>query len=77
MRVALAVAVGEDQGVPVRGVQRGERAFKVEDSHVAGVGFGLAPFSPSGVWEAAGASALESGAVYGSLSEAQDGEDLI
>ncbi|WP_348263195.1 hypothetical protein P8935_01245 [Telmatobacter sp. DSM 110680] len=66
--VSYSVAIGEHQGVLVRGVQRGERALKVDHSYVAGVGVGLAALSPTGVGVAGGASAFEGGAFYGPLS---------
>jgi hypothetical protein len=64
----LAVAVGEDERGLLRGVERGECALKVDDSHVAGVGVGLAAFSPCGALEARGAAKLEGGTFDGGLA---------
>ena len=66
--MSYAVAVGEDEGELVRGVQRGEGLLEIDHSDVAGVGVGLAAFAPPGARQPGGASAPESFAFYGGLS---------
>ena len=71
--VAHAVAIGEDQHGLVRGIELREGAFKVEDADLAGVGFALAAFAPSGVAELGSPGVAEGDAIGGPLFEAQDG----
>jgi hypothetical protein len=54
--VAQAVAVGEEQGLLVRGIEVRQGALEVDYADVAAVGFALAAFAPSGVLDVGGAA---------------------
>lgn len=69
--MAHAVAVGEDQHGLVRGVELRQCALEVEDADLAGVGFALAAFAPSGVAELGCPGVAEGDAIGGPLFEAQ------